>query len=74
MLESYAIGLAATVLLVVAWVGVQNAWRRVFPGGSADADALSGGAGCHGCGGVEPEEPRRCGERRCVPAVKEEFR
>jgi len=74
MLESYAIGLSATVLLVVAWVGVQNAWRRVFPGGSADVDALSGRAGCHGCGSMEPDKPRRCGDERCAPSVKEEFR
>ncbi len=74
MLESYVIGLSATVLIVVAWLGVQNAWRKAFPGVSADPDALSGRAGCHGCGGAEPEKPGRCREQRCAPSAEEEIR
>ena len=49
MLESYAIGIVAIVALMVAWVGVQGAWRKAFPAVAADPDALSGRMGCHGC-------------------------
>jgi len=74
MLESYAIGLSATVLVAVAWLGVQNAWRRVFPDGSADADALAGRAGCHGCGSAAREKSGQCHEQRCALAAREEIR
>jgi len=50
VLTSYAVGLAAMVMLCVAWAGVQLAWRRVFPDDSDDPDALAGRIGCHGCG------------------------
>jgi hypothetical protein len=73
MLESYAIGLSATVLVAVAWLGVQNAWLKVFPGISA-SDALSGRGGCHGCGGAQPDEPGPCSEQRCTPSAEEEVR
>ena len=49
MLESYAIGLSGIVLVAVTWVGVQSAWRKVFPGVGSDTDALAGRTGCHGC-------------------------
>ena len=55
MLASYVVGLVAVVLLSVAWVAVQSAWRRVFPPTGADPDALAGRTGCHGCaGGAKP--------------------
>jgi len=50
MLTSYAIGLATIATLCAAWLGVQLAWRRVFPDTSGDPDALAGRLGCHGCG------------------------
>ena len=50
MLTSYAIGLTGIVMLCVAWLAVQLAWRRVFPDASGDPDALAGRLGCHGCG------------------------
>jgi len=49
VLTSYAIGLAAIVLMVVLWVAVQSAWKRVFPDVSCDPDVLAGRSGCHGC-------------------------
>ncbi len=49
MLASYATGLAALVLVMLAWVVVQGAWRRAFPDASDDADALAGRLGCYGC-------------------------
>ncbi len=49
MLTSYLTGVLIIVALTVAWVGVQRAWRRAFPEGSGDPDALAGRTGCHGC-------------------------
>jgi hypothetical protein len=50
MLASHAMGLILLVLVAVAWVGVQIAWRRVFPGACTDPDVLAGRMGCHGPG------------------------
>ena len=59
MLASYALGVAAVVLIAVAWVGVQLAWRRTFPDAGGDADVLAGRMGCHGgCGHTEACESR----------------
>jgi hypothetical protein len=59
MLSSFATGLIALCLVLVSWVTVQLAWRRVFPDAGADPDALAGRLTCHGtC------EPRGC-TRRC---------
>ena len=40
-------GLVALSVVLLFWVTVQHAWRRVFPEG-ADPDALAGRLGCHG--------------------------
>jgi hypothetical protein len=53
LLASYALGIAAVVAMALAWVGVQLAWRRVFPDACADPDVLAGRMGCHGCGRTE---------------------
>ena len=53
MLVSYATGLVAIVVVAVVWVGIQIAWRKVFPGVSSDPDVLAGRMGCHGCGRAE---------------------
>ena len=34
---------------IVDWLAVLAAWRRVFPGLSADEDALAGRVSCHDC-------------------------
>ena len=62
MLESFATGIFGIIVLSLAWLGVQLAWRRVFPGASADADALAGRLGCHGCGCTDvcEERPPEC--------------
>jgi hypothetical protein len=62
MLTSLATGLIALSLVLVAWVTVQLAWRRVFPSAGADPDALAGRLTCHGT--CETRDcPRRCPDR-----------
>jgi hypothetical protein len=63
MVESYATGLAVLVLLAVAWVGVQSAWRHTFAEDSPDPDALAGRPGCGGGGCLEPCDRGACGEQ-----------
>jgi len=46
---SYLTGIGVVAGLAAAWVAVQVAWRRAFPGPEPDADALAGRLGCHGC-------------------------
>jgi hypothetical protein len=45
-LAKVLIGMA---VILGAWLAVQMAWRRVFPGTPADEDVLAGRFGCHGC-------------------------
>lgn len=45
----------------VAWLAVQRAWMRSFPGAAPDPDALSGRLGCHGCGECEEARPDGAG-------------
>jgi hypothetical protein len=52
---SSLVGVAILVGLLVAWVGVQVAWNRAFPGLAPGGDALAGRERCTGCGG--------CGDR-----------
>ena len=49
MVRSYLTGVVGIVAIAVAWVSVQSAWRRVFPGASPDSDTLANRMGCHGC-------------------------
>ena len=49
MIYHYIIGVGAFVLLSIAWIGVQRAWRRSFPEVGGDPDVLVGRSGCHGC-------------------------
>jgi hypothetical protein len=63
-LVTYAVGMALTVLLMLAWALVQSAWRRAFPTfDAAETDVLAArGGGCGRCtcgGGVctKPVEP-----------------
>jgi hypothetical protein len=44
-------GVAVLVGVVAAWVGVQAAWNRTFPGVAPGGDALAGRERCSGCGG-----------------------
>ena len=55
VLTTYATGVAAAVLVTVAWIAVQGAWRRVFPERLIDIDALVGRLGCSG--GCETRTP-----------------
>jgi len=66
MLASYATGLVALIALMLAWVGVQSAWRKVFPGVTSDPDALAGRTGCHGCDDIDV-----CSHRPAARAVSD---
>ena len=55
---SYATGVGVLLGMLLAWVAVQQAWRRAFPGGDADPDALAGRGGCRGCDRSEVCEER----------------
>ena len=46
-------------IILVVWLAVQRAWRGVFPGVSADEDALAGRMDCHGCTCETPCENRQ---------------
>ena len=49
-MASDLIAIAILILVLVAWVSVQMAWKRSFPGVSTDPDILAGRMGCsHGC-------------------------
>jgi hypothetical protein len=65
MLISVVTGLVTLILLLVAWLAVQQAWRRAFPEGSVDPDPLAGRMGCRGsCGGGVC--PRRSPDGTCA--------
>ena len=55
MIQTYLTGIAAIVLVSLAWLTVQRLWQRQFPD-HADVDAMANRSGCHGCS---------CGEARC---------
>ena len=52
MLESYATGVAAIVVVSVVWITVQSAWQRAFPGARP--------RGCHGGGCTSSCDKRSC--------------
>ena len=54
MIQQYVIGVGTLLLLSVAWLGVQRAWRRAFSDVATDSDALAGRSGCYGCAGDKP--------------------
>jgi len=69
VLTTHAIALVLLVLVVVGWVGVQNAWRRAFPASCSDPDVLAGRLGCGGPGCSE-----KCDRRTADRAGSEEDR
>ena len=62
MLSSYLTAIAVVVALMVLWVSVQIAWRKMFPDEvGRDEDVLAGRGGCGGCnhhGRCEDEDAR----------------
>jgi hypothetical protein len=61
---SSIVGVAVLVGLVGAWVGVQVAWNRAFPGVAPGGDALAGRERCSGCGGCGDRCERESGPGR----------
>ncbi len=69
MIESYATGLIGITTVLLLWVRVQTAWKRMFPDLSADGDGLAERVGCTGCDRIEtcarsPEDARTQEETR----------
>jgi hypothetical protein len=48
MLTAYATGVIALLAVMVAWVAVQLAWRKAFPGACSDPDVLAERTDCCG--------------------------
>ena len=46
---TYATGVLGVIAVAVAWLAVQLAWKRAFPGKCTDPDALASRGDCHGC-------------------------
>jgi hypothetical protein len=69
MIASHVTGLIALAAVLALWVGVQNAWRRAFPGASGDADVLAGRVGCRGC-----DREEACARRSIEGPPREEER
>jgi len=53
MAAGYLTGVIGILLVLALWVGVQAAWKKVFPD-TGDPDALAGRLGCHGCACTKP--------------------
>ncbi len=49
-MTTHWIGVGVLLLVLVAWVAVQRAWRRSFPELVSDPDVLAARMSCHGCG------------------------
>lgn len=61
-MSHHVLAIALLALALAAWVGVQAAWRRTFPGACSDPDVLAARRGCTGCDSAETCE-RRDAER-----------
>lgn len=65
VLVTYATGVGVVVLVVIAWIAVQGAWRRAFPERLIDVDAMVGRLGCSArCASHEPC-PHRAADGSC---------
>lgn len=49
MMMQVVIAVTGTCAVAVLWALAQLAWRRAFPAGSGDPDALAGRTDCHRC-------------------------
>lgn len=65
LLGTYLTGVAGVVGVALAWVGIQHAWRRMFPDRLIDPDALAGRMGCLGCARHDPC-PHRTARGACA--------
>lgn len=57
MLLEVLLALLLPPILLLAWVAVQNAWRRQFRSPGGDVDVLAGRVECGRCGCGSPCEP-----------------
>lgn len=52
-LLTYAIGIGAIVVMMLAWVWVQGRWRETFSENISDEDVLAERRSCGNCGCVK---------------------
>ncbi len=69
MLATHAMALIGLLVVLAAWVAVQSAWRRTFPGAFSDPDVLAERMGCRDCGCTKVCE--RGGPDRAGPPEEE---
>ncbi|MFY0627444.1 MAG: hypothetical protein JXR07_14175 [Reichenbachiella sp.] len=50
MITTYLIGIFGIVGLMIAWVGIQSVWKRIFAEHVTDEDAMAGRTKCSNCG------------------------
>jgi len=50
MLQTYLIGIAGIVFLMVGWIAVQTWWGKTFPEHVIDDDVMAGRTKCSNCG------------------------
>ena len=69
VIQQYIIGVGALLLLSVAWLGVQRAWKKSFADLTEEPDALAGRPRCYGCSGAGDCD-RKGKKRACGPEEK----
>lgn len=57
-MKSYLLAMLVLPLLMLAWLFVQNAWRRAFSSTDADGDVLAGRSNCGQCECATPCDRR----------------
>ena len=65
MLIDYLLAVLLLPLLLLAWVGVQQAWRRVFPASDGHGDVLVGRVDCGQCGCATP-----CRQKQAINSTR----
>ena len=72
MLTNVITALLGVTTILLCWLLVQAAWRRVFPETPADEDILAGRLGCHGCACKSScEEKKRLRDHVTVPVTNQ---
>ncbi|NNJ56024.1 MAG: hypothetical protein HKP14_07820 [Bacteroidia bacterium] len=68
-MEKYILGIIGFIALGMAWVVVQNLWRKVFADSISEDDVLAARGNCDNCGclgGVCKEKPKSIIEDKTI--------